>query len=433
MQDFLLPWRKLIEYKGGQTMNSFSAPSVTDAKRAALELLIYRQLHNRPLFLEFSALLENPEENCYRFFSFLANSAQTSSTVLRCLWQHLFLSEVLAQENLFTLSAEAGKVTPALLQAAAHDWQRLESLFNIDFSSLAPNLPSWQGLVEPKVPATPFEELILTMANTANWPSQLETLCHFYLRYGAGLACRHWAFNWDGQLSGISQPDPISLPTLVGLERQKELLLANTRQFLKGLPANNALLHGARGTGKSSLVKATCRLLSKEGLHLIEVPKEFLDTLPSLLSLLSCRAAKFIIFIDDLSFEEQETEYKALKACLEGSLQDKPGNILIYATSNRRHLVVESFQDRDEIHGGDTVEEKLSLSDRFGLNITFPSPDQGEYLKIVHSLASSFPISPDELTQRAIEWERRSSGRSGRLARQFVLALAGELGVELTN
>lgn len=403
---------------------------LTSAKRASEELLIYRKLKRSPLFVELARFLDNPEENCYQFYAHLAQSATRHTPVLGCLWQNYFLSEVLSAENLFTLSAEAGKITTALQRASAHDWERLERLFNLDFSSLLPKLPSWQGLVEPKNPATPFEKLMVEMAQTANWPSQIPTLIAFYQRYGAGLACKYWAFRWDGELSGIPRPESITMAELVGLERQKEQLLANTRQFLRDLPANNALLHGARGTGKSSLVKATCNLLAHQGLHLVEVAKEDLATLPSLLSCLSTRKAKFIIFIDDLSFEEQETNYKALKAILEGSIQGRPTNILIYATSNRRHLVVETFQERDEIHGSDTVQEKLSLSDRFGLNITFSSPDKEEYLAIVHSLARSFPISSEELNQRAVEWERRSSGRSGRIARQFVLALAGELGIK---
>ena len=130
-----------------------------------------------------------------------------------------------------------------------------------------------------------------------------------------------------------------------------------------------------------------------------------------------------------LSFEEQETSYKALKAVLEGSVARRPANILIYATSNRRHLVVESFREREEIHGSDTIHEKLSLSDRFGLHLTFPSLDQDDYLQIVEHLARSLPISHEELIRRALAWERKSSGRSGRLAQQFVQALAGELGI----
>jgi hypothetical protein len=410
-------------------MNIRTTATSAENKRALAELLIYRELRQKPLFQALSRLLENPRDNYYEFFAFLAQNAVRSACILGDCWQDAFLHEVLSAENLFTLSAESN-VTAELKRAVRHDLIRLQQLFAQDFQLLAPALPSWRGLVQAKSPATPFEKLMATMAHCSDWPGELNSLRDFHQRYGAGVFCRYWAFKWEGKLTGIEKPDPISLPQIVGLERQKQALLANTKHFLSGLPANCALLHGARGTGKSSLVKAVCSELAPAGLHLLEVAKEELQTLPELLAILGSQKTKFVIFIDDLSFEGQETSYKALKSALEGGVQSRPGNILIYATSNRRHLITESFTEREEINGADTVEEKLSLSDRFGLNITFPSPDQDDYLAIVRSLAASFPISSQELTRRALEWERRASGRSGRLARQFVIALAGELGIK---
>ena len=236
------------------------------------------------------------------------------------------------------------------------------------------------------------------------------------------------------------------------------MLRRNTMQFLAGFPANNVLLYGDRGTGKSSSVKALLNEGSPGGedggggggrsgadagsrvrwsaLRLIEVPKARLADFPIIVSLLRGRPQRFILFVDDLSFEEGETQYKELKAMLEGGLEARPSNVVVYATSNRRHLVREHFSDRaspnsDEVHARDTQQEKLSFADRFGLTITFPTPDQAKYLQIVEGLArrQGLPISPAALRARAIEWAAWHNGRSGRTARQFVDHLTGELGL----
>ena len=222
----------------------------------------------------------------------------------------------------------------------------------------------------------------------------------------------------------------------MGYETERELLLRNTEHFLAGYPANNVLLYGDRGTGKSSTIKALLSAYGDRGLRLVEVPKAQLGDLPLVLRLLRDRRERFVLFIDDLSFQETETEYKALKAVLEGGLEARPPNVLLYATSNRRHLVQERFEDRagavnGELHGVDTVQEKLSLSDRFGITLTFLAPDQERYLGIVSSLAAAraLPIDAQELRSRALTWATRHKGRSGRTARQFVDYLSGELGL----
>lgn len=221
------------------------------------------------------------------------------------------------------------------------------------------------------------------------------------------------------------------IDALVGYESQRDQLLRNTEFLLAGLPALHILLYGSRGSGKSSLVKS---LLGKyENLRLIEVAKSELRDLPAIVEGLRNLPQKFVIFVDDLSFEEDDDAYKALKVVLEGNLTARPQNVVVYATSNRRHLIREFFDDRprprdaDEIHNWDTVQEKLSFSDRFGLTLTFEPADQPTYLKIVHHLAEQAGISVDDLEFRALQWATRHNGRSGRTARQFVDFLKSEL------
>ncbi len=229
---------------------------------------------------------------------------------------------------------------------------------------------------------------------------------------------------------GISCPDPVGLNDLIGYNSQKQQICINTEQFLKGYPANNVLLYGSRGTGKSTMVKALLNEYGEQGLRLVELTCEDLESLPEVIALLRGHAQKYIIFVDDLSFEDYETRYKGLKAALEGSLTARPDNILIYATSNRRHLVREYHSDRnapldDEIHTWDTMQEKLSLSDRFGLTITFPSPTQQLYLEIVEKLIEErgLTLDPELVRRSALAWERSHHGPSGRTARQFVDSL----------
>ena len=175
---------------------------------------------------------------------------------------------------------------------------------------------------------------------------------------------------------GISRPDAVNPGDLIGLQRQQAALDTNTQYFLAGLPANHVLLYGPRGTGKTTMVKSLLTAYYDRGLRIIELPKQHLNDLPAIFNLVGNRALRFIIFVDDLSFEDYEVDYKVLKTVLEGGIERRPDNVLIYATSNRRHIVKEMFSDReaDELHGGDTVQEKLSLADRFGMTITFLIP-----------------------------------------------------------
>lgn len=234
-----------------------------------------------------------------------------------------------------------------------------------------------------------------------------------------------------GFLHAIARPHSIRLDDLQGLDTQKELLARNTRQFVRGLPANNVLLTGARGTGKSSLIKALLAEYAGEGLRLLEVDRQDLVDLPDIAELLDGRPERFILFCDDLSFEADDPSYKALKVALDGSIAGASDNMLIYATSNRRHLMPEFMKENletDEIRPGDTVEEKVSLSERFGLWLSFHPFDQDEYLVVVRHWLRSFGI--DRLTpharRAALQWALGRGSRSGRVAWQFARDWAGQ-------
>ena len=236
------------------------------------------------------------------------------------------------------------------------------------------------------------------------------------------------AHDGDIHIRPIAHPDPVTFNDLFGYEKQHEEVIENSMALLEGLAASNVLLYGDAGTGKSASVKATVNLLAPKGLRLIEVRKNQLELLPELLEELSVNPLKFIIFIDDLSFQENDDDFSALKAVLEGSVSARSENVVIYATSNRRHIVRETFSDRngDDVHRNDTMQETISLSDRFGRRILFEKPTAQEYRDIVKSLAKAYRIQMDEdrLMLKAEQFALRKSGRSARAARQFIEQLA---------
>jgi predicted AAA+ superfamily ATPase len=250
---------------------------------------------------------------------------------------------------------------------------------------------------------------------------------------------RFTAYRWHPQtgLEGVPRPHQVFLDDLLCMDRQKAEVVRNTRQFVAGRPANNVLMWGSRGTGKSSLVKAVFNAFAADGLRLVEVDKADLVQLPRLLEPLHERPERFLIYCDDLSFEAEDASYKALKAVLEGTIAAPPDNVLLYATSNRRHLMPEYMAENmearpvgGEIHQGESVEEKISLSERFGLWLSFYPFSQDEYLAIVdHWLKRlGMPGMPDEATRTAaLRWATQRGSRSGRVARQFALDLAGRL------
>jgi predicted AAA+ superfamily ATPase len=243
---------------------------------------------------------------------------------------------------------------------------------------------------------------------------------------GYGMYARHRAFTLDdaGDIVAVESPDDIRLSDLIDYQREQKIILDNTLALLAGKPAANVLLTGDAGTGKSSTIKAVVNELHDRGLRIIEVRKDQLHDIPHVLGELADNPLKFILFIDDLSFQSNDDNYSAMKAILEGSVSAKSRNVVIYATSNRRHLVKESFSERDgdDVHFNDTMQEIVSLSERFGIHVTFSKPDKKTYLDIVHNLMESegLPFDPEQLDAEAERYAIYRGGRTARLARQFV-------------
>ena len=253
------------------------------------------------------------------------------------------------------------------------------------------------------------------------------------------------AFVWhpNGRLTDVPRVSRVEIGLLKGIDRMRDILIENTERFAGGLPANNALLWGARGMGKSSLVKATHASINvdrqpKDRLKLIEIHREDIESLPALMDLLRSSEFRFIVFCDDLSFDGNDASYKSLKAVLEGGIEGRPDNVILYATSNRRHLLAREMIENERstaINPGEAVEEKVSLSDRFGLWLGFHRCSQDEYLAMVKGYCGHYGIklAEEELEREALEWSTTRGSRSGRVAWQFTQELAGRLGVRLSG
>jgi len=443
---------------------AFRPPSAwEDARRAAASLSVLRGVLDAPpgrAWLEVvervTAPAPDPDrvaEAYGRLFTLLAGEAEfAAEPLVGDAWQHHLLGRLLDDENPFSLKAErAGwaEIGPALLAQTRADLGALERCHRLSgtaivhaASSLAGITPTaWDAFRPLGAPRdrSARHRMMQRLHAARDWPAVVRDLASYFARTGVGLFGRHRAFRWAradgrGRLEGVPAPDPVRLDDLVGYELERQPVLENTRQFVAGAAANNVLLYGDRGTGKSSTVKALLNEFHAEGLRLIEVAKEHLGDYPEIIARVRGRRERFILFVDDLSFEEHETQYKALKAALEGSLEARPGNVALYATSNRRHLVTERFVDRqkasldDEVHPEDSAQEKLSLADRFGIHAPFLIPDQDRYLEIVEGLAVRYglPLPARELRHRALLWSQWHNGRSCRTARQFVDALLGE-------
>ncbi|MGF1568272.1 MAG: ATP-binding protein [Nodosilinea sp.] len=408
-------------------------------------LLLYGGVWEHPVGEAFIGLLKaigakDPSGSLRAYgdwFQALATSGET--------WTNHLLRQMAYADNAFTRQAQTQDLEylpSALRQAAEHDLAQLQQLQQLDPAQVASWVQAVAALATRPVVwndegdgaaayLPPFQ-----FAPDISWAVALPELAQHYRRYGTGQFAQYRAFIWQSnRLQGIDTPDPIQLSQLTAYPHPRQQLVQNTLALLKGYAALNVLLYGSRGAGKSSLVKALLNEYHARGLRLVEVSKAELHDLPQIVELLRPSPQKFIIFVDDLSFEEDDDAFKALKVVLEGGVTARPQNVVVYATSNRRHLVREYFSERprpsdqDEVQAWDTLQEKLSFSDRFGLTLTFEPADQPTYLDIVKHLAQQADISlpEDDLMARALQWATRHNGRSGRTARQFIDWLSAEL------
>ena len=417
------------------------------------ELILYRDLENGQILLDMTWILEHLEKKEQisevrdRFFSCMHDLVELAGNYgfENNLWHNYLTFLLVNNENIFSTACEIRGVTEgSLLSLARHDFAIFRELFACDFTELERMLQA--GVFEEFLHYARTEstgklfnrrirdricELSDQLANAETLEAFTEYMVSFYKEFGVGKLGLHKAFRVahvgdDVQIEPITNIAHVKLEDLVGYELQKKKLVDNTEAFVEGRSANNCLLFGDAGTGKSSSIKAILNRYYDRGLRIIEVYKHQFQDLNEVIAQIKNRNYKFIIYMDDLSFEEFEIEYKYLKAVIEGGLEKKPDNILIYATSNRRHLIKESFRDNEELHGdlhsNDTIQEKLSLVSRFGVTIYFGSPDKKEFQQIVRTLAerNGIDMSEDQLLLEANKWELSHGGLSGRTAQQFV-------------
>ncbi|MCT7969221.1 ATP-binding protein [Laspinema sp. D1] len=445
-------------------MDSETVSSIQYLEIKAASLFLYQGVFRNELGKSFLKLIELIYEssgggagarvglNCLKAYGcwFRRLAAEEMS------WQDYLLNRILKDENPFTYQVQRKpleEIPPPLIAAVKHDLEGLQCFYDCDADRIRQWVESASGIPIPPIlwnssspepeamdqlPLGSRERAIAALKSPKKWPDTLQELVAYYQTQGTGQFTEYQAFSWQsGKLKAIPHPDPVQLTQLVGYEFQRETLQKNTEFLLAGKPALNVLLYGSRGTGKSSLVKGLLNEYSPQGLRLIEIPKSQLQHLPEIVDELRDALQKFIIFVDDLSFEEDDDSFKALKVILEGTLTARPPNVVVYATSNRRHLVREFFEERprpsqaDEVHAWDTLQEKLSFSDRFGLTLTFEPANQDKYLAIVRHLATEagLNLSPEDLEFQALQWATRHNGRSGRTARQFVDFIQSEQGM----
>lgn len=333
-----------------------------------------------------------------------------------------WLSEALRwSESPYPRLVEAGQRDPALERAARNDITALELLASVDCDRWLKELTrlldsDWQGV----------------LTGLPRWqsgvPFSFDSLTEAYAKEGAGLFARYHAFVWeDGTLIPVSHPDSPTADALLGYNWQREEVYRNTRALMGGHDVNNILLYGESGTGKSATVKHLLTLPGMEELRIIEADKENLGGLPALIRSLDGRRQKFIVFIDDLTFDRDDPTYSVLKTILEGGVERRPSNVAVYATSNRRHLVRQTISERagDEMDRNETIREKTSLADRFGIRILFQGLNKEEFLAVVDMLAQrrSIDLPREELHKQAIAWERFHGAQTPRTALQFILSL----------
>lgn len=455
-------------------MNNEYIYDIRNARLAAAGLTVYKSLVEDETVKGFLDLLDMIDDessdsydivNAYHWLVHDLLAMQSGDGINP--WKDHVLELVLSDDNAFSRYCQdmndKADMPYAIRQAVKSDLQHLEEICSVDSDMLkrviglqtgmaTHDWPGWDMLYNPGYMMRRSDNaesddslrwleaqrisVKKRIADSASWNDSIDVLAEFYKNAGIGVFNKYLAFRWvstyGGYLKGIADPDPIRLENLIGYDIQRQQVVDNAERFVKGYPANNMLLYGDRGTGKSSTVKALIHRYGKDGLRLIEVSRDDLDDFYSILEVLKPYKQRFLLFVDDLAFDAGESAYTGLKAVLEGGIEARPDNVAIFATSNRRHLVKEFFGDRadgDELHEGDTKQEKLSLADRFGIVVTFLQPDQEEYLRIVDGLARQNGIAMDEdqLHNLALQWQAKHNGRSGRTAAQFITYLLAHI------
>lgn len=393
-------------------------------------LSIYHGLLNTELIASLRELLNSmdkaPDEFALRwgqFFAALSSEESRAESLSDAIY-----NKVVYDDNVFTRAAAGGEAVDCdsseawssgkTMEAVRRDLDTLRELSMLTPEDIINAYPRRKEFGEDPLAILPAWECGTTEITT-------EGIVRFHMANGCGEYAKYIAFvRRKGKCIPIPNPDLIRLDSLKGYEQIRQPVVDNTIAFLDGLPANNCLLYGDRGTGKSSTVKALLNEYCDRGLRLIELPKMYLNEYPDIVQEIAGLPLKFIIFIDDLSFQAGDENYAALKGVLEGGIASRPGNALIYATTNRRHILNETMSARkgDELHLADTIQESLSLSDRFGVQVTFLAPDRKNYYRIIHALADErcFDIDRKELEMAAEQWAITKGGRSPRTAVQFI-------------
>lgn len=405
--------------------------NVNRTKLLLSSLSVFRGIMKRSVVKAYYKLLlsldSEPDEflNAYGDFYSLISERGFSNRLA-----YAMTEAALFDENCFTRAAVAGKydtLPDNVLKAVKRDCEAILAASSLaseevlkaykyydEIKEIADSLPRWEaGDCAPSFKM---------------FDGSLKNVARYYKENGCGIFARYKAFIWrDGDIQPVLHPDRIDMDSFTGYEIQRDMVVNNTKSFIEGKSCNNCLLYGDKGTGKSSTVKAIANEFRKDGLRIVEIPKERLIDFPILVDKIAALPMKFIIFIDDLSFQKQDQSYTTLKAVLEGGLAARPDNALIYATSNRRHLVKESFSDRidDDVNTRDNMQESLSLSDRFGLAVCYSIPTKKEFVDIVIALArqKGIEMSDEELEMGAERFALSRGGRSPRCAKQYVESL----------
>lgn len=405
--------------------------NVNRTKLLLSSLSVFRGIMKRSVVKAYYKLLlsldSEPDEflNAYGDFYSLISERGFSSRLA-----YAMTEAALFDENCFTRAAAAGKydtLPDNVLKAVKRDCEAILAASSLtseevlkaykhygEIWEIADSLPRWEaGECAPSFKM---------------FDGSLKNVARYYKENGCGIFARYKAFIWrDGDIQPVLHPDRIDMDSFTGYEIQRDMVVNNTKSFIEGKSCNNCLLYGDKGTGKSSTVKAIANEFRKDGLRIVEIPKERLIDFPILVDKIAALPMKFIIFIDDLSFQKQDQSYTTLKAVLEGGLAARPDNALIYATSNRRHIVKESFSDRtdDDVNTRDNMQESLSLSDRFGLAVCYSIPTKKEFVDIVIALARQrgIDMSDEELEMGAERFALSRGGRSPRCAKQYVESL----------